>query len=102
MKLLPVVDDLERMIDHHLEDGNCSVEGIQLIFANLKKVLVEEGLEEIEAANQMFDPEIHEAVDVQEVAPAEDGKVIDVWQKGYRFKERMLRPSRVRVGKSPE
>jgi len=97
-KLLPVLDDLERMIDHHQEDGVCDVEGIHIIFQNLKKILKDEKLIEIQAVGQPFDPEIHEAVGVEEVNEDRDGIVMEVWQKGYQFGEKLLRPSRVKVG----
>ena len=97
-KLLPILDDLERMIDHHQVDRSCDVEGVALIFQNLKKVLIEENLEEIAAVGQPFDPEIHEAVGVHETSKEQDGIVIEEWQKGYRFGGRLLRPSSVKVG----
>lgn len=101
-KLLPVLDDFERMIDHH--DGDCEInlQGVQLIYQNLKKALGEEGLEEISAQGEAFDPEIHEAMGVEETDAEGDGKVVEVWQKGYRLGGRMLRPSRVKVGRYSE
>ena len=60
--------------------------------------LRDEGLEVIETANQPFNPECHEAVGVEETGREQDGMVVEEWQKGYKFKERLLRPSRVKVG----
>lgn len=98
-KILPVLDDFERMIDHHQVDRSCDVEGVTLIFQKLKKVLYEENLEEIQAVGQHFDPEFHEAVGVHETDVEQDGLVIEEWQKGYRLGKKLLRPSRVKVGK---
>ena len=99
-KLLPVIDDLERMLNHDHENSRDMIEGIRLIYKNLNKVLVEQGLEEIPAVGEPFDPEQHEAVGVEEVDENQDGIVVEEWQKGYRFRGKLLRPSRVKVGKS--
>ena len=98
-KLLPVLDDLERMIQHQNGDCEINIQGVRLIYQNLKKALSEEGLEEIPAKDEIFDPEIHEAVGVEETDEDRDGIVVEEWQKGYRFGERMIRPSRVKVGR---
>jgi len=100
LKLLPVLDDLERMLNHHREGNPFSVEGVRLIYQNLRKILSEEGLEEIPALGEVFDPECHEAVGVEDVDEDRDGLVVEEWQKGYRFVDRLLRPSRVKVGKT--
>jgi len=97
-KILSVVDDLERMLDHHPEDEH-RTEGVRLIFKNLTKVLSDEGLEEVPSLGMPFDPEVHEAVGVEETGADQDGMVVEEWQKGYRFGSRLLRPSRVKVGK---
>lgn len=97
--ILPVVDDFERFIDHHENDETVPVESVRLIYQKLIKTLRDEGLESLEAQGEDFDPEIHEAVGVEQVGPARDGKVLEQWQKGYRFKDRMIRPSRVKVGR---
>jgi molecular chaperone GrpE (heat shock protein) len=61
------------------------------------------GLEEIPAGGENFNPEVHEAILVSPVEePAEDGKVIEVLQKGYRLGERVVRPAKVRVGRYEE
>ena len=102
LKLLPVLDDFERMIQHH--EGNCSytLEGIGLIHQNLKKVLYEEGLEEIPAVGEIFNPELHEAVGIEKTGSDQDNMILEEWQKGYYFTGRLLRPSKVKVGKYDE
>jgi len=99
LSILPVVDDFERMIDHHENDDTVTIESIQLIYQKLSKTLKDEGLEPIESYGADFNPETHEALSVQEVDVDQDGKIVEEWQKGYLFKERLLRPSRVKVGK---
>ena len=99
--LLPVMDDLERAfasIPAELDDSSWT-EGIKLIYNKLKVTLEAQGLTEIEAKGELFDPHLHEAVMQQE---GEDGIVIEETQKGYRFKEKVIRPSLVIVGKGEE
>ena len=97
-KILPVVDDLERMLNHH-QEGEHRTEGVRLIYKNLTKILTEEGLEEVPSLGMPFNPDFHEAVGVEETDEEQDGMVVEEWQKGYRFGNRLLRPSRVKVGK---
>jgi molecular chaperone GrpE len=99
--LLPIMDDLERAfasIPTELDDSSWT-EGIKLIYNKLKVTLEAQGLTEIEAKGEPFDPHLHEAVMQQE---GEDGVVIEETQKGYKFKEKVIRPSLVIVGKGKE
>lgn len=102
LKLLTILDDFERMVGHHQKDGQCSLEGVKLIYHNLEKVLSEEGLEEIPSVGERFDPDFHEAVGVEKTEEDRDGLVLEEWQKGYRFGGKLLRPSRVKVGRHIE
>ena len=100
-KLLPVMDDLERAfasIPAELDDSSWT-EGIKLIYNKLKANLEAQGITAIEAKGEFFDPHLHEAVMQQE---GEDGVVIEETQKGYKFKEKVIRPSLVIVGKGKE
>ncbi|MBN2105567.1 nucleotide exchange factor GrpE [bacterium] len=99
-QLLPILDDLDLLVKHHEEDHQCPIEAIQLIIQKLKKILFDEGLESIDALDQTFNPDIHEAIAVEEVEePKKDGVVLEEWQKGYQFHGSLLRPSRVKVAK---
>jgi len=99
-QVIPVLDDLDRMINYHQEsDHQCSVEGVNLIYQKLLKVLNEEGLEEIPSVGEKFNPEVHEAVGVEKTDKKNDDIVLEEWQKGYLFSGKLLRPSRVKVGK---
>lgn len=95
--LLAVLDDFENLEAHHPE-GQVDVEGVRLIHQKLQKILADQGLEKIEALNQPFDPHLHEALGVEETGKDKDGIVVEEWQKGYRFGDRILRHSRVKVG----
>jgi len=98
-KLLPVVDDLERafrMLPSEAEEFAWA-EGFRLIYKKMKDLLASQGLQEIETVGKPFDPRVHEAVGYEE--GGENGIIIREEQKGYRFCDRVLRPSLVVVGK---
>jgi molecular chaperone GrpE len=100
--VLPVVDDLERLLRMHAGRGTCDIEGVRLIHQKLQHVLKSRGVEEIESMGQPFDPEWHEAVGIEHTDGDHAGRVLDEWEKGYRIGGRLLRPSRVKVGKKRE
>ncbi len=101
MSLLPILDDFERALDNVSIKlaGFTWVDGIRLIQRKLQAVLESQGLSQIEALGNDFDPAVHEAVLSVE---GEEGKVIEELQKGYKFHERVLRPAMVKVGKAKE
>lgn len=76
-------------------------DGIQMIYNQFKSVLTESGLEEVDAHLQPFDPNIHEAVSQQESADVPEGHVMQQLRKGYKLRERLLRPATVVVAKKP-
>lgn len=100
--LLEVLDDSDRALVQ-LETAESIEEikaGIQLIFQKLKNTLISKGLEEMNAKNQEFNPDLHEAI-TEIPAPSEDmkGKVIDEVIKGYILNEKIIRYAKVVVGK---
>jgi molecular chaperone GrpE len=98
MALLPVLDDFERALGNVSDnlDEPSWVEGMRLIYRKLKTVLEERGLSEVIAEGEDFDPNVHEAV---MCVDGEEGKVCGEVQKGYMLRDRLLRPSMVKVGK---
>jgi molecular chaperone GrpE len=98
INLLPLVDDLERAlenVDAHLA-GLTWLDGIRLIHRKFQALLEMNGVSEIQADGQQFDPNLHEAV---MFGDGEEGKVTSVVQKGYTLGGRVLRPAMVVVGK---
>ncbi len=94
--LLPVMDDFERAMENVPEEGSSEwIEGIELIYRKLMTVLENQGLSKIEAVDQDFDPNFHQAVLHEK---GEEGKVIKETQKGYMMHDRLLRPTMVIVG----
>jgi len=97
--LLPVLDDFDRMFEHYKEDKQCNINEVKMLYDNLKKSLYEQKLNELEDEGEEFDPNVHEAVGVIKTSMENDEKVMEVLQKGYTIDDKLLRPSRVKVGK---
>jgi len=97
LDLLPILDDFERALVSlpvELDEQNWT-EGIKLIYNKLKAILETQGLAEIKAKGESFDPYFHEAAGQVE---GEEGIIIEEIRKGYRFRGKLLRPSMVMVG----
>jgi molecular chaperone GrpE len=102
LKLLPVLDSFDMALAAAGKPAAHSLQaGVALIASQLKSVLAEAGLEEIDAAGKTFDPNLHEAVSQQETADAPEGQVVRQIRKGYKFGHRLLRPAGVVVAKKP-
>jgi len=99
--LLPVVDDLERALSNVPcgQEDISWIEGIRLIYKKLLGILEAQGVVQIPCEGEIFNPNIHEAV---MCVPGEEGKVVEETQKGYTLRDRVLRPSMCKVGKSTE
>lgn len=99
-KLLPMVDNFERAIaleQSENEELNKFLEGFKMIYANLLTTLKSVGVEEIEALGKPFDPNKMEAVLTESIVEEETNVVLDVLQKGYIYKDKVLRPAMVKV-----
>ena len=101
VKLLDNVDNLERAVDASKESQNFDslVEGVNMILNNLKNLLAEEGVEEIEAAGKEYDPYEHKAMITENKEELDDNVVVQVFQKGYKMKGKVVRPAMVTVNK---
>ncbi len=100
-ELLTVVDNLERAIDAHSDPGSKEglVEGVDMTLKELLKIFEKFGVTPIEAVNQPFDPNLHEAVMQEEDADVAENTVIRELQKGYQIHDRLLRPAMVVVSR---
>jgi molecular chaperone GrpE len=99
-EILPVVDNLERAIEHAGGAPGAApiVEGVQLVLRQLMTAFERLDVTPVEALNQPFDPNLHEAISQQE-SDAAPGSVVQVLQRGYRAGDRLLRPALVVVAK---
>ena len=104
-KLIPVLDNFEMAQTAAQNSQTDSVQslqaGVAMIQQQLKSALAEAGLEEINATGQPFDHNLHEAVSQQESADTPEGHVLQQLRKGYKLRERLLRPATVIVAKAP-
>ncbi len=104
-KFLVILDDFDHMIQKSEGEENQKslLEGAQMIYEKFIGVLKEQGIQRIEALDQEFNPELHEAMLMQPVENSDkNGKVIAVFQEGYVLNNRLLRPSKVVVGEYAE
>jgi len=100
VKALGVLDNLDRAIQYEhtaKEDPKSLIEGLRLTYWQLNEMLTSEGLKPIEALGKVFDPRVHEAVDIDVSGKAQPGVVTSELQKGYYYQDEVLRPAKVRV-----
>lgn len=104
LKILPVLDNLERALSAAKEnhDAENLIKGVEMVDSQVKEILLGEGLEAIVPHGKPFDPEKHEAVMHGESDEHEEDAVIDVMQKGYQYKGKLIRPAMVKVCKKKE
>jgi molecular chaperone GrpE len=104
-KLVTVLDSLDMALTaaqaSQAETGQSLQTGVNMIGQQLKNVLAEAGLEEVDATGKTFDPNLHEAVSQRETPDVPEGQVIQQLRKGYKLRERLLRPASVVVAKQP-
>ena len=104
-KLMPVLDSFDNALaaaDKASGDSPQALrDGVAMIYQQLRQVLQEAGLEEVEAPGKPFDPNFHEAIAQQESSTVPDGQVLQQLRKGYKLRERLLRAASVIVAKKP-
>lgn len=96
--LLPIIDNFERAlkIEGDSESFNSLLKGVEMVYNDLVNTLMKHDVREIESVGQPFDPNYHQAV-MTEASDEDDGIVIEEFQKGYILKDRVIRPSMVKV-----
>ncbi len=98
--LLPVLDSFERALQVKSDPGDFR-SGVELIYKQLQDALSKIGLGAIPAKGEPFDPRYHEAIEMVDTRDAADHEVLEELQRGYKFKDRLLRPAMVKVAKNP-
>ncbi|MDF2178107.1 nucleotide exchange factor GrpE [Aliiglaciecola sp. CAU 1673] len=104
-ELLPVIDNLERALqvsDSGNEAVKPFVEGVELTLKSFLSTIEKFGMQAVDPKGQPFDPELHQAMAMQESAELEPNSVMAVMQKGYTLNGRLLRPAMVMVSRAPE
>jgi len=102
LKFLSVADNLERALNHAELNEDGLRDGIQLTYQELQHLLAQEGVEQIAPEGQPFDPSYHEAVAIIPTSEAKADTVIAEIQRGYLYRDQLLRPARVHVAGAPK
>jgi molecular chaperone GrpE len=97
--LLPVVDNLELAMQHADSASNALLKGVEMVYKQCQNVLHQFGVRSIEATGALFDPNVHEAVMHEESDDFPADTVANVFQRGYRMGDLVIRPARVAVSK---
>jgi len=101
-RLLPVVDDLEKVLEHRPAALDESwLKGLELSVRKLEQVLGTHGLQPIDAVGARFDPKLHEAVGHEESAEHPEDTVVSELRRGYRIRDRVVRPALVKLARRP-
>lgn len=104
-KLVRVLDNFEMALQAANDPKGGTVEalktGVNMIYNQLRNVVTDAGVEEIDASDKAFDPNWHEAVSQQETTAAPEGHVVEQLRKGYKLRDRLIRPAGVVVARKP-
>jgi molecular chaperone GrpE len=98
--ILPVLDSFERALKAPAADSSDLRNGLELIYRQFQDVLQKLGVQPIPSVGKPFDPRVHEAIEMVDTTEAEDHHVLDELQRGYKYKDRLLRPAMVRVARN--
>ncbi len=98
---LPALDSFERALKAGSADAGEFRNGVELIYRQFQDALQKIGVQPIVALGQAFDPRVHEAIEMVDTTEVPDHHVCDELQRGYKYKERLLRPAMVRVARHP-
>lgn len=96
-QILPVLDNFERAVAYNNSENKNIIEGIEMILKMFKDTLQRIGVEEIPSMGEKFDPDYHNAIMHIEDESLEENIIVDVMQKGYKYKDKILRHSMVKV-----
>lgn len=96
---ISVLDEFEEAAKNIEKADSHLAEGVKMTCRKFRDVLKKEDVEEIEVSDSVFDPHIHEAVAVEEREDLPDGSVVEIVQKGYRYRDKILRPVKVKISK---
>jgi len=100
--LLPILDSFERALQTGSAEKSEFRGGMELIYKQLQDALLKLGLHIIPAKGEPFDPHLHEAIEMVDTIDAADHQILEELQRGYKLKDRLLRPSMVKVARNPK
>lgn len=97
LNFIEILDNLERAFKHSTSNSESIIKGIEMIISQFRETLSKEGIKEITL--ETFDPEHHHAVSYEE-SSEEEGKILEEIRKGYKLKEKVIRPTLVKIAKN--
>lgn len=97
--LLPTLDSFERALKASSDKGEFR-NGVELIYRQFQDALQKAGVQPVPSVGQPFDPRVHEAIEMVDTNEVPDHHVLEEFQRGYKFKDRLLRPAMVRVARN--
>jgi molecular chaperone GrpE len=100
--LLPILDSFERALQTGSAEKSEFRGGIELIYKQMQDALLKLGVRAIPAKGEPFDPHLHEAIEMVETTDAPDHQILEELQRGYKLKDRLLRPAMVKVARNPK
>ncbi len=100
--LLPAFDSFERALQAPASQASEFRSGVELIYKQIQDALAKLGVRAVPAKGERFDPHVHEAIEMVETTEAPDHQVVDELQRGYKLKDRLLRPAMVKVAQNPK
>jgi molecular chaperone GrpE len=100
--LLPALDSFERALQAPANQLSEFKGGVELIYKQLQDALTKLGVRPVPAKGERFDPHVHEAIEMVETSEVPDHQVVDELQRGYKLKDRLLRPAMVKVAQNPK
>ena len=98
--ILPVLDSFERALKFPAKESGDFRSGVELMYRQFQDTLQKLGVQPVLATGQRFDPRVHEAIEMVDTTEAEDHQVLEEFQRGYKYKDRLLRPAMVRVARN--
>ncbi len=100
-EIVEIMDNFQLALESikHTRKKDAIIEGVQMIYKQFENLLEKEGVVKMETVGKNFDPNVHEAVGIEEVSDGEDNVILREISPGYLFKNRLLRPARVIVSK---
>jgi len=96
---LPILDSFERALKAGGDAGDFR-SGVELIYRQFQDALQKSGVQPVAAAGEVFDPRVHEAIEMVDTTELPDHQVLEELQRGYKYKDRLLRPAMVRVARN--
>lgn len=97
---LPVLDSFERALKTPVKESGDFRSGFELMYRQFQDVLQKLGVQAVPAEGKPFDPRVHEAIEMVDTTDAEDHQVLEELQRGYKYKDRLLRPAMVKVARN--